>query len=109
MAKAASTAKAPTKSEIVRNIAEATQLTRKQVTAVLDALSDEIKKALSPRGPGVFTIPGLVKIVKKKVPAQKARKGVRNPFTGEIRDIPAKPATVRVRVRALKALKDMVK
>jgi nucleoid DNA-binding protein len=107
MAKAAATAKAPTKSQIIGNIAEATQLTRKQVSAVLDALTDEIKKAL--KGPGVFTLPGLVKIVKKKVPAQKARKGVRNPFTGEIRDIPAKPATVRVRVRPLKALKDMVK
>ncbi len=107
MAKAAATAKAPTKSQIVGNIAEATQLTRKQVTAVLDALTEEIRKAL--KGPGIFTLPGLVKIVKKKVPAQKARKGVRNPFTGEIRDIPAKPATVRVRVRPLKALKDMVK
>ena len=107
MAKAAATAKAPTKSQIIGNIAEATQLTRKQVSAVLEALTQEIKKAL--KGPGVFTLPGLVKIVKKKVPAQKARKGVRNPFTGEIRDIPAKPATVRVRVRPLKALKDMVK
>ena len=107
MAKAAATAKAPTKSQIIGNIAETTQLTRKQVSAVLDALTQEIKKAL--KGPGSFTLPGLVKIVKKKVPAQKARKGVRNPFTGEIRDIPAKPATVRVRVRPLKALKDMVK
>ncbi|MCS7305355.1 MAG: HU family DNA-binding protein [Thermoguttaceae bacterium] len=107
MAKAATTAKSPTKSQIIGNIAEATQLTRKQVTAVLDALTEEIRKAL--KGPGIFTLPGLVKIVKKKVPAQKARKGVRNPFTGEIRDIPAKPATVRVRVRPLKALKDMVK
>lgn len=107
MAKAAATAKSPSKSQIVGNIAEATQLTRKQVSAVLDALADEIKKAL--KGPGVVAIPGLVKIVKKKIPAQKARKGVRNPFTGEVRDIPAKPATVRVRVRPLKALKDMVK
>lgn len=109
MAKVSGVAKAPPKSQIVRNIAEATELNRKQVAAVLDALSGEIRKALSSKGPGVFVIPGLVKIVKKKVPAQKARKGVRNPFTGEIRDIPAKPATVRVRVRPLKALKDMVK
>jgi len=107
MAKTAATAKAPTKSQVIGNIAEATQLTRKQVAAVLAALTDEIKKAL--KGPGIFTMPGLIKIVKKKIPAQKARKGVRNPFTGEIRDIPAKPATVRVRVRPLKALKDMVK
>jgi nucleoid DNA-binding protein len=78
------------------------------VSAVFDALVNEIKKALSPRGPGVFAIPGLVKIDKKKVPARPARKGVRNPFTGEIRDIPAKPASVRVRVRALKNLKSMI-
>lgn len=108
MAKAAAS-KAPTKGQIVRNIAETTQLTRKQVAAVLDALTEEIQKALAARGPGVFIIPGVAKIVKKKIPAQKARKGVRNPFTGEIRDIPAKPPTVRVRVRPLKGLKDMVK
>lgn len=101
-------AKPPTKSQLFGSIAEATQLSKKQVAAVFDALADEIKKALSPRGPGVFTIPGLIKIDKKKVPARPARKGVRNPFTGEIRDIPAKPASVKVRVRALKPLKGMV-
>ena len=62
------------------------------------------------RGRGAITIPGLVKIEKKKVPARKAEKGVPNPFkTGELMDRPAKPAYNKVKVRALKLLKDMAK
>ena len=110
MAKAATAAKkAPSKSEVTNNIAEATSLSKKQVAAVLDALANEIKKSLSNKGPGVFAVPGLVKIEKKKVPARPARKGVPNPFKpGELMDQPAKPASVKVKVRALKNLKDMV-
>jgi hypothetical protein len=76
---------------------------------VIESLTGEIKKALSSKGHGVFAIPGLVKIEKKKVPARPARKNVPNPFKpGEFRDIAAKPASVKVKVRALKNLKDMV-
>ena len=101
--------KAPTKTEILNNIAEATELSKKDVTAVLEALSEEIRKSLSSRGPGVFAIPGLIKIEKKKVPARPARKGVPNPFKpGELMDVAAKPASVKIKVRALKNLKDMV-
>jgi nucleoid DNA-binding protein len=101
--------KAPTKTEILNNIAEATDLSKKDVTAVLEALSEEIRKSLSSRGPGVFAIPGLIKIEKKKVPARPARKGVPNPFKpGELMDVAAKPASVKIKVRALKNLKDMV-
>jgi nucleoid DNA-binding protein len=99
--------KAPTKTEILNSIASATDLSRKQVAAVFEALSAEIKKALSSRGAGVFTIPGLVKIERKKIPAQPAIKDWRNPFTGEIQDKPPKPASTKVKVRALKNLKDM--
>jgi nucleoid DNA-binding protein len=106
MAKAAK--KAPTKTEILQSIANATDLTKKQVAAVLDALTEEVKKNLSSRGAGVFTLPGLLKIEKKKVPARPAQKGVRNPFTGELQDRPAKPAYNKVKVRALRNLKDMV-
>jgi hypothetical protein len=57
----------------------------------------------------MFTLPGLVKIEKKKVPARKARKGVPNPFKpGELMDIAAKPASTKVKVRPLKNLKSMV-
>ncbi len=100
--------KAPTKSEVMNNIAEATGVAKKDVANVLEALSNEIKKALSAKGAGIFTIPGLVKITKKKKPARPAQKGVKNPFTGELRDIPAKPASMQVKVRALKNLKAMV-
>ena len=71
MAKSAAK-KPPTKTEIQNNIAEATGLTKKDVAAVLEALSEEIRKSLSSRGAGVFSLPGLVKIEKKKVPARPA-------------------------------------
>jgi nucleoid DNA-binding protein len=106
MAKAAK--KAPTKTEILQSIATATDLTKKQVSAVLDALTDEIRKSLGSRGAGAFTVPGLLKIEKKKVPARPAQKNVLNPFTKELQDRPAKPAYCKVKVRALRALKDMV-
>ena len=99
--------KAPTKTEILNSIASATELSRKQVAAVFDALNAEIKKALSSRGPGMISIPGLVKIEKKKIPAQPAIKDWRTPFTGEIQEKAAKPASTKVKVRALKNLKDM--
>ena len=100
--------KPPTKTEILNSIAESTELTKKEVGAVFDALSDEIRKSLGRSGAGMFTIPGLVKIEKKKVPARPAEKNWRNPFTGEIQERPAKPASTKIKVRALKNLKDMV-
>src|SRR5687768_12441713 len=112
MAKAAAakktTGKAPSKSEVLNSISQETGLSRKDVGAVLEALSNEISKNVGKKGPGMFQIPGLVKIVRQNVPAKPAQKGVKNPFTGEIRDVPAKPATVKVKVRALKNLKAMV-
>ena len=109
MAKAVTPKKSMTKSEILNAISNETDLPRKQVSAVLDSLSGQISKSLGRRGPGMFTIPGLIKIEKKKVPARKARKGVPNPFKpGELMDIPARPATTKVKVRALKNLKTMV-
>jgi nucleoid DNA-binding protein len=101
--------KAPTKTEILQSIAAATDLSKKQVAAVLDALTKEVSKSLGNRGTGVFTLPGLLKIEKKKVPARPAQKDVRNPFTGELQDRPAKPAYNKVKVRALRNLKEMVK
>ena len=100
--------KAPSKTEILANIAAAAGLNKKDVANVLEALAGEIEKNLSARGPGLFAIPGLVKIERKRVPARPAQKGVKNPFTGELQDRPAKPASVKLKVRALKNLKDMV-
>lgn len=102
-------AKAPSKSEVLNNIAEATGLAKKEVSAVLDALTSEIEKALGKKGNGVFQIPGLVKITKQQVAARPAQKNVPNPFKpGEMMDRPAKAAYSKVKVRALKNLKGMV-
>jgi len=107
MAKA--TKKAPTKTEVLQNIAGATDLTKKQVAAVLESLMTEIRKNLGARGPGMFTLPGLLKIERKKVPAKPARLHAPDPFhPGEFRDYAAKPASVKVKVRALRNLKEMV-
>lgn len=109
MAKTAK-AKAPSKSEVLNALAEKTELSRKQVAAVLDALAEEIAKNVGKKGVGVFQIPGVVKIIRKEVPAKPARKNVPNPFKpGEFRDIAAKKASTTVKVRPLKTLKDMVK
>ena len=109
MAKAAakSEKKKPlSKSQLVGAIADQTDLARKDVNNVLMCLSEQIERSLGRRGPGVFTLPGLVKIEKKKVPARKARRGVPNPFKpGELMDIAAKPASTKVKVRPLKKLK----
>lgn len=99
--------KPPTKSEIMRYISEDTDLTRKDVNAVFESLQTLIKKNLGRRGPGMFSIPGLMKIKVVRKPATKARKGI-NPFTGEETVFKAKPARNVVKVTALKGLKDMV-
>ena len=100
--------KPATKTEILNNIAEETGLARKDVVSVLEALSGEIRKGVSKRGPGQFTIPGLCKIVVQRKPATKATTRP-NPFKpGEMMDVAAKPARNVVKVRPLKNLKDMV-
>ena len=98
--------KAPSKTEIYASITDATELSKKQVAAVFETLSAEIKKALGRSGAKAFTIPGLAKISVIHKPATKARKGI-NPFTKEEQMFKAKPARNVVKVRALKSLKDM--
>ena len=108
MATATARKKSMSKTQLVSNIADATELTKRDVNAVLDSLAGQIERSLGRRGPGVFTLPGLVKIEKRKVPARKARRGVPNPFKpGELMDIPAKPASTKIKVRPLKNLKSM--
>ena len=103
----AKVAKKPTtKSETLTFIAEKTDLTKKDVGFVFDTLAALIKRDLK-RGPGVYTVPGLMKIKVVRKPATRARKGV-NPFTGEEMMFKAKPARNVVKVLALKGLKEMV-
>jgi nucleoid DNA-binding protein len=96
-----------TKTGILNEIAEKTGLNRKQVSSVVDELETLIERHIKKGAVGEFTLPGLMKIKSVKRPATKKRMG-RNPATGEEIVIPPKPATVRVRVTALKRLKDMV-
>jgi len=101
-------AKAPTKSEVLTSIAGTTELSRKQVASVLDALSGLIGKNVGKKGPGIFQVPGLMKITVVQKPAVAARKGI-NPFTKQEQMFKAKPARRVVKIRALKALKDLAK
>lgn len=96
-----------TKTAILAEIAENTDLTKAQVSAVLDELESVIERHIRKRGAGEFTLPGLLKIRSVKRPATKKRMG-RNPATGEEIVIGPKPASIRVRVTALKRLKEMV-
>lgn len=95
------------KSEIVASLAEATELTKDQVTRLLDALGHLISDNLREGGPGAFTLPGLLKLTVVRKPATEERKGI-NPFTKEETVFKAKPAKNVVKIAALKGLKDKV-
>ncbi len=104
--KTAPSTKPPSKSELLATLSADTGLSRKQVSSVFESLSTQMKKNLGGRGPGMFVVPGLMKIKVIKKPATKARKGI-NPFTKEPTVFKAKPARKVVKVLPLKSLKDM--
>jgi len=95
------------KTNIMRCIADNTELTKKQVEAVFFELDVLMQRHLKKGAAGQFTIPGLMKCEVKRKPAKKARRGI-NPFTGEEMMFKAKPARNVVKVRPLKKLKEMV-
>jgi len=99
--------KPTTKAETFTYIAEKTGLTKKDVSAVFESLNTLIRRDIRRTGPGMYTLPGLMKIKVVRKPATKSRKGV-NPFTGEAMVFKAKPARNVVKVLPLKGLKDMV-
>ena len=100
-------ARSMTKSEIMAGIAEKTGLSRKQVGSVFEAMAGQIKKSLGRSGSGVYTVPGLMKLVVVRRPATPAHKGI-NRFTGQEVMFKAKPARNVVKIRPLKNLKAMV-
>jgi len=93
------------KSALVAHLSETTELAAKDVRAVLAALETTVQGSISKKGAGAFTLPGLLKITAVSVPAKPKRKGI-NPFTGQEQVFAAKPASVKLKVRALKKLKD---
>jgi nucleoid DNA-binding protein len=94
-----------TKASLAAHVAEKAAVEPKTAKAVLAALEDTILGAVHKKGAGEFTLSGLLKIVVQAVPAKKRRFG-KDPFSGEERWFPAKPASVRIKARPLKKLKD---
>ncbi|MEP7096066.1 MAG: HU family DNA-binding protein [Dokdonella sp.] len=93
------------KSALIARLSEQSGVEAKQVRAVMAALEQTFAGAIHKKGVGQFTLPGLLKVTSQAVAAKPKRKGV-DPFTKEERWFAAKPASVRVKIRALKKLKD---
>jgi len=93
------------KSGLISHLVEASGIVAKDVRAVLAALEAAVAGSIHKKGAGTFTLPGLLKITAISVPAKPKRKGI-NPFTKQEQWFAAKPATVKVKVRPLKKLKD---
>jgi nucleoid DNA-binding protein len=92
------------KSEFLAVLAEHTDLARKDIAKVLEAIGHIASVHLVKNGPGVFIFPGFFKMTIKLKPATQEKPGI-NPFTGEAIKIKAKPASRTVRVRVLKKFK----
>ena len=106
--KATKLTKAMTRTDILADLAESTELTKKDVGRVIDGLADLIELHVNKRSVGTFTLPGLLKVKVVATPARKAKKNVPNPFRpGETMDVAARPAGRKVKILALKKLKDM--
>jgi nucleoid DNA-binding protein len=93
------------KSSLAAHVAEQSGVDAKSAKAVLAALEGAILMSVNKKGLGSFTLPGLLKVVVQNVPAKKKRMG-KDPFTGVERMFAAKPASVKIKTRALKKLKD---
>jgi nucleoid DNA-binding protein len=93
------------KSGLVAHLSETSGVAARDVRAVMAALEGAVANSVHKKGAGSFTLPGLLKITSVNVPAKPKRKGI-NPFTKEEQWFAAKPASVKVKVRPLKKLKD---
>lgn len=103
----ASSTKPATKGEIYTKLAQKTQLSKKQISTVFESLTEMIGNELGKKGPGMFIVPGLLKLKVVKKPATKAKQGI-NPFTKQPMMYKAKPARNVVKALPLKPLKEMV-
>ena len=99
--------KTMSKTEVISRLAEATELSKQQVNTFFDELVKLIGENLNEPGPGVFNLPGLLKITVKRQEARPERPGI-NPFTKEEIMIKARPAQNVVKIRPLKRLKEVV-
>ena len=94
-----------TKASLTIHLAERSGVEPKAAKALLAALEETVLASIHKKGAKEFTLPGLLKVVAQDVPAKKKRFG-KDPFTGEDKWFAAKPASVRLKVRPLKKLKD---
>jgi nucleoid DNA-binding protein len=111
MAKAAKASgkKALTKSAFVAEVAQKTELSKKQVEGVLDTIVDTVKSQLGPKGPGKLVFPGLARITLTKVKAVKGGVEKVNPLNGQKYITKDKPAYNKVNIRPIKAIKEALK
>ncbi|OWT69180.1 MULTISPECIES: HU family DNA-binding protein [unclassified Achromobacter] len=93
------------KSQLVTHLVEQTGVEAKSVKLILASLEGAVLASVNKKGAGEFALPGLFKVSVQKVAAKPKRFG-KDPFSGEERWFPAKPASVKVKVRPLKKLKD---
>ena len=94
-----------TKASLAIHLAERAGVEPKAAKALMAALEETVLASVHKKGAKEFTLPGLLKVVAQDVPAKKKRFG-KDPFTGEDKWFAAKPASVRLKVRPLKKLKD---
>jgi nucleoid DNA-binding protein len=93
------------KTALVAHISSASGVEPKGVKAVLVALEEAMSASVHKKGAGQFVLPGLFKVTSQAVAAKPKRKG-KNPFTGEEQWFAAKPASIKLKIRPLKKLKD---
>ena len=95
--------KTMTKSQLIAHIAEKTELSKKQVDAVLSTLVDTATDQL--KGAGKFVFPGLARMTRTYVEAKKGGETKINPLTKTEYVTKDKPAHYRVKLNPIKAIK----
>jgi DNA-binding protein HU-beta len=98
-------AKGLSKAEFIGKLAEATNLSKKEAAAYLEAIGAIITEELKTRGE--VTIPGLIKVrvaIRKATPERERM----NPFTKQMQLVAAKPERRVVKASPVKALKEIL-
>lgn len=97
-----------TKQKLLQFLSRKTGITKRNIDSVFKELLNAIKENMKEGGPEKFTLPGIFKITAKNIPAQEEKTGL-NPFTKEKMIFKAKPASRKIKIKALKNLKDIIK
>jgi hypothetical protein len=84
---------------------EGADIDKAQAKAVVATFEKLIKSCLVKKSIGEFNFQGLFKLILKDAPAKKGGKKAVNRFTGEEYITKDKPATFKIRARALNKLK----